>query len=291
MGNRNRWLPGPRYRLADDHAIAQTYLDLSRITGDSTFYAAFRDTADRVISSAPNWTESYQVIDYWWCDALFMSPPALAKLAAATGDHRYLVLMDRLWGETYDLLYDREERLFSRDIRYKIQPDGSGPRERNGEKIFWSRGNGWVLAGTARLIDALPSSFENREFYVGVFREMASRIAELQPANGLWRPSLLDPQSFPSGESSGSGFFCFALAWGINNDVLDRATFLPVVRSSWSALLANLDENGRLGFVQRIGEKPEMISPDDWEVYGTGAFLLAAGEILKLQRGVETGIR
>jgi len=59
---------------------------------------------------------------------------------------------------------------------------------------------------------------------------MADRILSLQQEDGLWRASLLDPDSYPGGEVSGSGFFCYALAWGINNKLLDRDTYLPAVK-------------------------------------------------------------
>ena len=58
---------------------------------------------------------------------------------------------------------------------------------------------------------------------------MAEKIKTLQPADGLWRTSLLSPESFDHGEVSGSGFFTFALAWGINNGFLNKASYTPVV--------------------------------------------------------------
>ena len=78
--------------------------------------------------------------DRWsWSDALFMSPPVFVKLAAYTGDRRYLEFMDREYKLTCDYLFDREEGLFFRDSRYFTVPAA------NGKKMFWSRGNGWVI--------------------------------------------------------------------------------------------------------------------------------------------------
>ncbi|MCZ6507519.1 MAG: glycoside hydrolase family 88 protein [Acidobacteria bacterium] len=274
VGEENLWRPGERYGHADDHAIAQTYLDLFEPGGDTRRVAPFRETVDRMMASPPLWTKKHQTIDYWWSDALFMSPPALAKLARVTGEEKYLDFMDRLWQECYELLYDEQQRLFHRDLRYRD----------DGKRIFWSRGNAWVLAGVARLVDELPEDRPSRGFYLRVFRALAERIASLQPEDGLWRSSLLAPPGSAPGETSGTAFFCYALAWGVNQGVLDLESFLPVIEKAWTALYRRVSEEGRLGWVQRPGVRPGRVRARDWEVYGTGAFLLAGSEVLKLRR-------
>ena len=65
--------------------------------------------------------------DWSWCDALFMAPPVLAGLSAATGDPKYLNFMNTMWWDTTEHLYDTEDHLFYRDARYMRQPDGSWP--------------------------------------------------------------------------------------------------------------------------------------------------------------------
>jgi rhamnogalacturonyl hydrolase YesR len=282
MGEANAWKPGPRIHYADDHTIAQTYLDLARITGNREVMEPFRAYADAMMSTHDAWVAQIGLSEYWWCDALFMSPPALARLAGITADDRYLTFMHRAWAETYDELYDAEERLFYRDERYRIDAQGRGPRERNGEKIFWSRGNAWVLAGLARLIPELSASEPRLDFYIGVFRAMAERVAELQPTDGLWRASLRDPDAYPAGESSGTALFTYALAWGVENALLDEDRIRPVIERAWRALYENVDVEGRLGRVQPIGGEPAAAAEADWETYGSGAILLAGAEVGKL---------
>ncbi len=282
MGEANAWKPGPHIHYADDHTIAQTYLDLSRVTGNQQAVEPFRSYADLMMSTHEAWVEQHGLIEYWWCDTLFMSPPAFAKLARITGDDSYLAFMHRAWVETYDELYEPEDRLFYRDERYKIDSQGGGPRERNGKKIFWSRGNGWVLAGLARVIPELSAADPNRDFYIGVFRAMARSVAEVQPKDGLWRASLHDPDAYPAGESSGTALFTYALAWGVNNAVLEEDRIRPVIERAWKALYENVDAAGRLGWVQAIGGEPDTAEESDWESYGSGAFLLAGSEVGKL---------
>jgi Predicted unsaturated glucuronyl hydrolase involved in regulation of bacterial surface properties, and related proteins len=181
-------------------------------------------------------------------------------------------------------LYNKEQHLFARDAGYLINAEGQGKKEANGQPIFWSRGNGWVMGGLVRILEELPPDYSNRSFYVQNYRDMADKIISLQQADGLWRSSLLDPGSYPGGEGSGSGFYCYALAWGINHGVLDKNKYLPTVRNAWQGLNTLVSSEGRVGWVQPIGADPRRnFSAESFEVYGAGAFLLAASEVIKLQ--------
>jgi hypothetical protein len=111
---------------------------------------------------------------------------------------------------------------------------------------------------------------------------MAHRIKDLQHEDGLWRTSLLSPASFNHGEVSGSGFFTYALAWGINNGLLNKTEYKPIVTKAWKAILKCQQENGKVGWVQNIGADPKPASADSWQNFGTGAFLMAGSEYLKL---------
>jgi rhamnogalacturonyl hydrolase YesR len=288
MGNRVDWRPGLRLTHADDHAICQTYIDVARVLeerGENTWRMMnpTRVVFEDFVEFEYVQRERRDSITWWWCDALFMGPPALAKYANFTDNERFLYFNDSLFQETYDLLWDKEEQLFARDIDYLWQGTNEDKKEANGKKIFWSRGNGWVMGGLVRLLEELPADYPKRPFYENLYKEMASKIVAIQQEDGLWRASLLDPESYPGGETSGSGFYCYALAWGINQGLLDKATYEPAVRKAWSALYQNVNSEGRVGWVQPIGQDPRKnFGPDSWEVYGTGAFLLAGSEVVKL---------
>jgi rhamnogalacturonyl hydrolase YesR len=202
----------------------------------------------------------------------------MAAVSAATGDRRYLDLADRLWWKTTDYLYDRTEHLYYRDSRYFDQ------REKNGRKVFWSRGNGWVIAGLARLLQDMPADFRGRGRYEALFREMAGAVLAAQSVDGYWRSSLLDPDSRPNPETSGTGFFVFALGWGVKQGLLDRDQYEPAVRKGWEALVRAVHPDGMLGWVQQIGAEPGSAGADSTEVYGTGAFLLAGSAVHALAR-------
>jgi len=283
MGEANNWEPGPRLHHADDHAICQTYIDMYRISEDKEMIQPFIDTME-VFMDTPYETGDIRPVTWWWCDALFMGPPAFVKLGVTLDEEKYLKLNDKLFRECYNLLYDQEEHLYARDIRYKWDEPGIEKiTEANGEKIFWSRGNGWVMGGLVRLLQELPNDYPTRSFYVQNYKEMAEKIITLQQEDGLWRSSLLDPGSYPGGEASGSGFYIYALAWGINNGILDKEKYLPVVEKAWVGLNSLIQPDGRVGWVQPIGADPRKnFTAESYEVYGTGAYLLAGSEVIKL---------
>lgn len=268
VGRHFDWALGPRPHHADDQAIGQAYLALHARRPEPGMLDALKARLDAQMRvpddpARPLW---------WWCDALFMAPPAWAGLARATGDRAYLDYMDRQWWITSRRLYDRHEHLFSRDASYIDR------REANGRKLFWSRGNGWVLAGLARVLARMPGDDRSRPRYLRQFRQMAARLAGLQGRDGLWRAGLLDAAAYPRPEVSGSAFIAYGIAWGVHHGVLDDGRYRPVVARAWRGLVGEIYADGRLGDIQPIGAAPGAYPPGASYVYGVGAFLMAAAE-------------
>jgi unsaturated rhamnogalacturonyl hydrolase len=283
MGEKTNWQTGKRFDHADDIAISQTYIDLYRIKRERRMIQPTIDTITRIRTEKSEQAEKNGII-WWWCDALFMGPPTLAKLGKTLNDKTYFDLSDKFFHQTYDRLFDKQEHLFARDATYLLNAKGEGKRESNGKKVFWSRGNGWVAGGLVRLLKELPKDDPRRAFYEGLYREMMDRVLSLQQADGLWRSSLLDPDAYPGGEASGSGFYTYAMAWGLNNKILDRDKFRPAVKRAWAGLNSLVTPEGKVGWTQPIGADPRRnFSAESWEVYGAGAFLLAGSEVIKIK--------
>jgi unsaturated rhamnogalacturonyl hydrolase len=272
MGSQFDWKLGPRPDHADDHAIGQTYLELYEKHHESKMLAPTRDSMDALVAR----TDNPQKPLWWWCDALFMAPPVLADLSKITGDKKYLDYMNHEWWITSGLLYDKQLHLYSRDATFLDK------KEANGAKVFWSRGNGWVMAGLARVLEVMPPNYPDRQRYVTQLKEMAAAVAALQGADGLWRPGLLDAEAYKLPEVSGSAFITYSLAWGIRAGILDRRQYLPVVSKAWAGLLSHVYQDGRLGCIQPIGAAPGQLTATSSYVFGVGAFLLAGSEIYKL---------
>jgi rhamnogalacturonyl hydrolase YesR len=283
----------------------QVYYDLHQI--DPTASLAAMDThmsAD--LATMP-------VTRYSWIDALFMGLPNWTRWATRTGSSAYLDKMDALYRWTRDNgitadcagvapgLYDPTERLWYRDCRY------IGRRDPSGAKVFWARGNAWVLAAMAQVLATLPAADRRGAPYRDMLRGMAERVRDLQGADGFWRSSLLNPGLFPQPETSSTALFAYAIGYGINAGLLDRATYVPVVARAWAGLTATaLTSSGFLRFCQYFAGEPgppytavaPRVAPttsssgtvnDDSPPFCVGAFLLAGSEMGKLTGSMSTG--
>lgn len=286
MGRRNGWQPGKLPYFADDHAITQAYLWAAKNGAGAAARTPTKAAFDRVLADPPVSTLAFVVppegysatecLKRWcWCDALFMAPPAFAELSLQTGDARYRDFAMREFWATTDFLYDPVERLFYRDSRFFDRRDAKG------RKQFWSRGNGWVFAGMARIIPRLPEGSADRRRMEALFRAMAAKLAAVQKPDGYWAPSLLAPEGSPP-ESSGTGFFTYGMAWGIRAGLLDAATYRPVADRGWAALVRAVQPDSGLGWVQQVSDRPEQVAAQDTQYYGVGAFLLAANAMAEL---------
>ncbi|HEX5344753.1 MAG TPA: glycoside hydrolase family 88 protein [Duganella sp.] len=280
MGQKNNWQLGPNHYHADDHIVGQTYAELYLQTRDPKMIAPLRASFDDILANRRTGSLEFTVKgnqDRWsWCDALYMAPPAWLRLWAITGDQRYLDFAISEWWVTSDYLYDKEEHLYFRDSNYFDK------REANGKKVYWSRGNGWVMGGLVRVLQYLPENHPERPRFVQQYKDMAAKLLTLQQPDGLWRASLLDPDTYPMKESSGSALYTYAFAWGVNQGLLDAKAFKPAVQKAWSALVANVQADGKLTHVQPIGLAPKVFDENLTEVYGVGGFLLAGSEVYRM---------
>ena len=284
MGKKFDWQLRSHLPDADDQSVGQTYLELYLLKKDPAMIAPTRAELDALLAAPHVSKRAGKTIPWWWCDALFMAPPVWSRMYAATGDRKYLGYLDEEWAKTSELLYDKQEHLYARDADYLPKT------EANGKKMFWSRGNGWVMGGIARTLDYLPKDDPARAKYVTQLREMAARVASLQGPDGLWRAGLLDQGNYSEPEISGSALFTYALAWGINQGVLDRTVYRPVVERAWAGMLKHIYADGRLGCIQQTGAEPAPFRATASYTYGVGAFLLAGSEIRRMEAGA-TGAR
>ena len=288
MGRANQWTPGPRLYHADDHVIGQSYLWAASHGAGPEAIAPLRAAFDSILAKPAivhlsfvpaTEYDSTDCLHRWcWCDALFMSPPAWIGVSRSSGNPRYAEFALQEFWATTDFLYDPAEKLYFRDSRFFER------RDEKGRKLFWSRGNGWVIAGIANMLEELPQDSPHRPHLEALFRDMAARIKSLQKSDGYWPPSLLAPENSPP-ETSGTGFYVYGLAWGVQHGLLDAAEYRPAIDNGWAALTRAVAKDGRLGWVQQVSDRPDKVAETDTQYYGTGAFLLAASAVASLTHG------
>ena len=266
------------YVLFGDWQICfQVYIDLYLLDPkpENEFMLARAKEVMEYQMSTPN-------VDYWWwADGLYMVMPVMTRLYKITGNELYLKKLYEYFEYARNLMYDAEVGLFFRDARY-VYPEH---KTRNGLKDFWSRGNGWVFAGIAKTLRDLPHDAPHRDEYIEIFKSMAQALKKSQQPQGFWARSLLDLEQAPGNETSGTAFFTFGFLWGMNNGILDKDEYAPVVTNSWKYLTqVALQQDGSVGYIQPIGERADQhrnVGPTTTSDFGVGAYLLALSEMVR----------
>lgn len=283
MGEKFDWQLESKVPTADDQSLGQTYTELYLKDRGPIEILATRTALNGLQAGSEAHIPTNQAqIPWWWCDSLFMAPPVWSRMYAATQDEKYLAYMNEHWWQTSKTLYDAHWHLFYRDITY-LRAQGA-----NGKPVFWSRGEGWVMAGLVRTLEYMPEKYPTRAKFEGQLREMAAEVATLQdPQSGMWHANLLDAAAYPRPETSGSALMTYALAWGVNHGVLSRAKYEPVIRRAWRGLVHQIYADGRLGNIQQTGAAPAYYRQSSSFNYGVGAFLLAGSQVMKLSHGAQ----
>ncbi len=269
---------GQDYVLFGDWQICfQTYIDLYRIEQEQTGHADPHKIA-RAKEVMGYEVRSVAADYWWWCDALYMVMPVMTKLFVLTGDTAYL---DKLYTNLLysdSLMLDHETGLYYRDARY-VYPAHTTI---NGQKDFWARGDGWVLAGLAKVLQDLPKDYRHYAFFLTKYQRLAKAVRDVQRPAGYWSRSLLDEAHAPGPETSGTAFFLYGILWGVNNGILPRAEYRQTIDAVWDYLTRTaLQPNGAVGYVQPIGDRAiptQQIDAASESNFGVGAFLLAACE-------------
>ena len=264
---------GDDFVLFGDWQICfQTYIDMYNLVPAE--YKVAR--AKEVMSHMAGMQENHF---WWWADALYMVMPVMTKMYHLTGEVKYLdrLYENYLWSDS--LMWDADAQLYYRDGKY-IWPKVKTSCD--GGKSFWARGDGWVLAGLAKVLADMPKDYKHRDFFVMRYRQLAEGVARCQRPDGYWSRSMLCEEDAPGPETSGTAFFCYGLEWGVNNGYLSRERYGEVIEKAWKYLsTVALQDDGRIGYVQPIGEKPDptrIVNANSQAPFGTGAWLLAACE-------------
>ena len=276
-GTQHRWQVGTETQGANRLFCVETWAECYFAKKDRAMIEPAIQWLSTVASNSPAGAKVWYLEGgRRYADSLY-GACSLAMLAKATGDKRYLDTMHAFFWDVHAELFDQADGLFYRDNRF------IGQKTKSGKKVFWSRGNGWVLGGIARILEYLPENDPQRPRYVGLLKTMSEAIAKRQGADGLWRPNLDDPDDAGGvPESSGTGFFCYGMAWGINRGLLDRDAFLPVVKKAWAGLVNSVSPEGKVQWGQPVGDRPAAVRADLSHEFVTGTFLLAGSEMWRL---------
>jgi unsaturated rhamnogalacturonyl hydrolase len=284
-GQKHNWglRNGITTKNADDQACGQTYIDLYLIDKQPERIKDIKASIDLVIKSG-------KVNDWTWIDAIQMGMPVFAKLGKLYNDTTYYNYMYKMYMHSKNTegggLYNAKDGLWWRDKDF-VPPY----KEPNGEDCYWARGNGWVVAALVRVLEIIPENEAHRNEYLKTYHEMIKALVPIQRTDGFWNVSLHDATHFGGKETSGTALFVYGMAWGVNQGILDKATYMPIITKAWNAMTKDaVQKNGFIGYMQGTGKEPKDGQPvsytsvPDFEDYGLGCFLLAGTEVYKLKK-------
>ncbi len=176
-----------------------------------------------------------------WLDGLFMASPFLAHYAQAFGERalsddvvKQIVLMDKHAFDPATGLY------FHAWDEARLQPWAN--KETGDSPGFWSRAIGWYAMAIVDSLEYLPADHPDLPKIHAILNRVAAGAARWQdPATGLWW-QVTDQGSRKGNylEGTGSSMLVYALAKGINQGVLSREKYLPVVLKGYEGLLRDL---------------------------------------------------
>jgi unsaturated rhamnogalacturonyl hydrolase len=268
---KNKWtLLGSPTRNADNQCAGQVYADIyltNPVAANSSMIANSKTNIDAMVADPRPGISKADGDDWWWCDALFMAPGVVSRLGKITGDAKYYSFLATMWSGTQKGLFDASTGLFWRDSTFV-----------NGT-VYWSRGNGWVMGGIVRVLQHLPATDSSRDAYTTLLETMAAAVVPYLQSDGTWHSDLTHPTKYSNPEVSGTGLMTYAIAYGINQGLLDKATYQPVVAKAWKGLTSCVDSQGRVGYIQATGSAPAAATATETHDYGVGAWILAASEI------------
>ena len=218
-----------------------------------------------------------------WVDSLFHLVPTLMRYGVWKRDPgaleagvRQLLLFARLLGDPKTGL-----------VTHACNDSGSHecvpPFAR---RMFWARGNGWMLATLVDALAFLPESHPDRQELLHFALRLEAGLGQVQAPSGLFHTLLLDPESYE--ETAGSALILFGMARGVRLGLFDAGTRDRVERGArglWQVVRREGDRELVTG--TSLGTNPvELLyrwTPTADQVsYGVGAWLLAATESLAL---------
>ena len=217
---------GQDYVLFGDWQICfQTYIDLYQLAPDEKKVARAKEVMGYEADSKVN--------DYWWwADALYMVMPVMTKIYKLTGDTKYLRKLYENILYSDSIMLDQQTGLYFRDGKYVYPKHQTA----SGKKDFWARGDGWVLAGLAKVLQDMPETYVRQPFFVEKYVNLARGVKRLQQPEGYWTRSMMDAKQAPGYETSGTAFFCYGLLWGVNKGYLSKKEFAPTIEKAWNYL-------------------------------------------------------
>lgn len=203
-----------------------------------------------------------------WIDWVYMLCPFFGKLGEMTGD-------DNMVDEAYRQLEVHAEHLVDPRAGLARHAWTETP-DHYGQSTFWSRGNGWLGAGTVELL-AIAAEHPGADRARAMLRRLADGLLELQDASGFWRHVLDDPDE--RFETSGTLMHAYWLARGAELGILDGSCIEAARRAIDVAVGCVTDDGAVIGVAVPPGGPGVAYGST---AFGQGFFIQAAQTLRRL---------
>lgn len=161
-----------------------------------------------------------------WIDDMYMITILQAQAFKATGDIAYINQAAK-------------EMVFYLD---ELQKENGLFHHADNVPIYWGRGNGWMAAGMAELLEYLPADNIYRSRIMDGYKKMMSTLLRYQDDNGMWHQIVDDSNAWA--ETSCTGMFTFAFITGVKKGWLNEDIYGPAARKGWIALCSYINDKG-----------------------------------------------
>jgi len=212
-----------------------------------------------------------------WLDDLYMSVPALAQMAALTGERRYVDEGVKQVTQFAGRMFNREKGLF---MHGWVQGMDVHP------EFYWARANGWALMTMVELLDVLPQDHAGRGAVLDLLRAHVRGLAGRQSGSGFWHQLLDREDSYL--ETSATAIYAFAMARAINRGWIDPLAYGPAVLLAWNAVTSRVNAQGQVEGTcvgTGMGFEPAFYCyrpTSAFAAHGYGPVILAGAEITRL---------
>ena len=215
----------------DPCAVGEALVFAADKTGDDFLDDAKEKLIKWALLAAPRNEEGivYHMVNSkeFWVDSFYMLPPFLAS--AGYFDEA-LKQINGYWSA----LFDKEKRLLSH--RWD---DGA---KRFIRKDFWGVGNGWAIAGMARVRALLPDGFDAQKLLLETrIKTVLDAAMPLQAENGMFHDVLDDASTFL--EVNFSQMLAYTVFRGVKEGWLEEK-YLPAANKAYQAAVSNVDKYG-----------------------------------------------
>ncbi len=227
-------LPPPNH--VDNNVFGSVPLELYLQTGNKKYLDPglyYADTQWTLPEDAEPEEKAYADRGYtWqtriWIDDMFMITAVQSQAFRATGDRKYI---DRA----------AKEMILYLDT---IQLENGLFYHSPSAHFTWGRGNGWMAAGMAEILRAMPADHPDRPRIMEGYTKMMATLLQYQAEDGMWRQVIDDPEFWK--ETSSTAMFTYAMITGVKNGWLHEKTYGAAARKAWLSLVEYIDDNNNV---------------------------------------------